>query len=296
MIGRLLVVVLTLAACPAAAQSHRHDMPSPAEPAAQTDAHADHAMPDMTVPAAPAGDAPPSVPATYADRVWGPEAMRASRARLAAEHGGARFTQLHVELAEVAVRDGRDGYRWDAEGWYGGDVDRIVVKSDGGGGFDGAVEADVQALYSRAIGPYFDLQAGIRQDLGDGRSRTYAALGIEGLAPYWLQVDATAFLSDRGEAIAEVTGLYDQRITQRLILQPRLDIDLAAQDSRVIGVGAGLSRIAAGLRLRYEVAREFAPYIGVRWDRSLGRTARYARAAGDDPDSVDVVAGLRFWF
>ncbi|MDP3675680.1 MAG: copper resistance protein B [Novosphingobium sp.] len=249
--------------------------------------------------ALPAGDAPaPAAPEpTYADRIWGRDAMVGARRTLRREHGGGTFSLIMFNLAEVQLREGRDGYRWDGEGWFGGDINRLVIKSEGSGSFgEGPDDAEVQALYSRAIGPYFNLHAGLRHDFTPNPSRTYATVGFEGLAPYWFEVEGALFLSDKGDVLGRLEGYYDQRITQRLILQPRAELNLAAQDVPENGIGAGLSDIELGLRLRYEIAREFAPYVGVSWDRKLGDTADFARAAGEDPSSTSVVLGIRAWF
>ena len=258
------------------------------------------AMPTATGGTAlPAGDAPaPAAPEpSYADRIWGRDAMVGSRRMLRSEHGGGTFSQIMFNLAEVQVREGRDGFRWDGEGWFGGDINRLVIKSEGSGSFaEGPDDAEVQALYSRAIGPYFNLQAGLRHDFTPNPSRTYATVGFEGLAPYWFEVEGALFLSNKGDVLGRLEGYYDQRITQRLILQPRAELNLAAQDVPETGIGAGLSDIELGLRLRYEIAREFAPYVGVSWDRKLGDTADFARAAGEDSSSTSVVLGIRAWF
>ena len=281
---------------PAAPDPHAgHDM-SAAKPAA--DPHAGHNM------AAPAtgdtiGTAPAPAPPTdhAADAIWGADAVAASRAALRREHGGFTGSMILFNLAEYQVRKGSDGYRWEGEGWFGGDINRFVVKTEGEGDLRGPLEAaEVQALYSRAIGPWWNLQAGVRHDIRPEPQRTYATLGIEGLAPYWFKASGALFLSNKGELLGRLEGFYDQRITQRLILQPRGELNLAAQDMPEIGVGAGLSDIEVGLRLRYEIAREFAPYVGLEWAGKVGETARLARAAGDQPSSVNYVAGIRFWF
>lgn len=284
-------------------------MPMP-QPALVENPHAGHVMgmpvasPDAPAhgsggTALPAGDAsaPAASEANYADTVWGSETMAASRRQLRREHGGGNFSQVMFNLAEYQVRDGRDGFRWDGEGWFGGDINRLVVKSEGSGGFgEGVEDAEIQALYSRAIGPYFNLQAGVRHDIMPNPSRTYATVGFEGLAPYWFEVEGALFLSDRGDLLARVEGYYDQRITQRLVLQPRAELNFAAQDVPETGTGAGLSDVELGLRLRYEVTREFAPYIGVSWDRRIGDTARYARIAGEGAGATSFVIGVRTWF
>lgn len=266
----------------------------------QPDPHAGHAMPQATGGTAlPAGNAPPppAPKADYADRFWGAEAMAASRAALRREHGGMAFSQVMIDLAEARIGAGADGYRWSGAGWFGGDINRLVVKSEGEGAFGGRLdEGEAQALYSRAVGPYFNLQAGVRQDFRAAAPRTYATIGVEGLAPYWFEIDAAAFLSTEGELTARVGAYYDQRVTQRLILQPRVELDLAAQDVPAAGIGAGLSEAELGLRLRYEIAREFAPYVGVSWRRKTGRSADYARASGEDAGGAALVLGIRAWF
>lgn len=294
-----------------------HVMPSapsaPADPhaahgakAPAADPHAGHAMPAdarpapaMTAAQLPVGDAPaPPPPADHlADAVYGAASMDRARDVLRLEHGGARLPNTMIEMLEVRPDKGPDGYAWQGEFRYGGDVDRLVLKSEGEGAFgEGLEQAEFQALYSRAIGPYFDLQAGVRQDLQPRPRRTYATVGFEGLAPYWFEVEGALFLSNKGDLSARFEGSYDLRLTQRLILQPRAEVSLAAQDAPELGIGAGLSNAEVGLRLRYEIRREFAPYVGVHYERRFGDTADFARAAGEDRDNLRVVAGLRAWF
>lgn len=245
------------------------------------------------------GDTPaPAVPGDhYADRFFDPAAMAHARHQMMREGGGGTFRQIFFNLAEYQARKGEDGYRWDGEGWFGGDVNRLTVKTEGEGGRrSGVGAAEVQALYSRAVGVYFNLQAGVRQDLGRGPDRTYATIGFEGLAPYMFEVEGALFLSDKGDLLARAEGWYDQRVTQRLILQPRIELNFAAQDVPEQRIGSGLVDAELGLRLRYEIAREFAPYVGISWEGRAGRSADYARLAGDDPTSTSFVAGIRFWF
>ncbi|MDB5690685.1 MAG: copper resistance protein, partial [Sphingomonas bacterium] len=192
---------------------------------------------------------------------------------------------------------GGDGYRWDGEAWFGGDINRIFVKSEGEAAFRNGVEtAEVQALYSRAIGPYFNLQAGVRHDFGPSPNRAYATVGFEGLAPYWFEVEGAAFLSDKGDVLGRLEGYYDQRVTQRLVVQPRAEFNLSAQDVPEDRLGAGLTSAELGLRLRYEIRRQFAPYVGVSYEAKAGRTADFARADGDDPTRTSFVTGVRIWF
>lgn len=279
---------------PAADPHAGHQMPAQAAPSA--DPHAGHAA--QTGADLPVGSAAPPAPITdaAADRVFPRDQMDRGRAILRAEHGGSRLSKTMVDVFEL--RPGDDAaYAWEAEFRYGGDIDRFVLKTEGEGDVDHRLESgEVQALWSRAVGPYFDVQAGVRQDFAP-RGRTYAVLGFEGLAPYWFDVEGALFLSSKGDVSARLEGAYDLRLTQRLILQPRAELDLSAGDVPELGVGSGLSSAELGLRLRYELGlRELAPYVGVTYERSFGRTADFARAAGEDVDEVRAVFGLRAWF
>jgi len=264
------------------------------------------AMPGMTMPgieqtgtALPAGNAPAPKPPMdhYADRFFPAGDMDRSRMQSMREQGGRTFYQVMFNLAEVQVRDGRDGYRWDGEAFVGGDINRLWLKSEGEGAFrEGLETAEIQALYAHAIGPYFNLQAGVRHDFQPSPTRTYATVGFEGLAPYMFEVEGAAFLSNKGELLGRLEGYYDQRITQRLILQPRVELNLSAQDVPQIRLGSGLTDAELGLRLRYEISRRFAPYVGISYEAKTGRTADFARADGKDPTTTSFVAGVRFWF
>ena len=235
-------------------------------------------------------------PPNAADTIWGAEAMRASREAAYDEHGNMQLFWFQGDRAELRMRDGMDGYLWDVQGYFGGDLNKFWFKSEGEGSFGEPVEqAEVQALYSRAIAPFFDLQAGVRQDL-TGPDRTHAVIGVQGLVPYMLEVDAAAFLSNKGDLTARIEAEYDQRITQRLILQPRAEVNLSAQDIAELGIGSGIDNFELGLRLRYEIAREFAPYVGIEQEWKLGGSRDYARAAGEDASVTNYVVGVRFWF
>lgn len=248
-------------------------------------------IPDGPVPAA-AGSGPPRA----ADAIWGAEAMAPARAALAKENGGQTFAKLLVDRLEYRARDGQDGYAWEGQAWYGGDIDKFALKSEGEGTFGAEAEqAELQALWSHAVGPWFDLNAGVRHDFA-GPDRTHLVLGVQGLVPYEFELDGNLFLSDNGDLTARVEAELDQRITQRLILQPRAELNFSAQDIPELGIGAGLDQAEVGLRLRYEFAREFAPYIGVSQEWRVGGSADYARSRGDDTQSTSFVAGVRFWF
>ena len=263
-------------------------------------------MPGMTMPgveqtgtALAAGNAPAPAPPMdhYADRQFASADMAKARRDMMFESGGKPFHQVMFNLAEYQARQGRDGYRFDGEAWFGGDINRLWLKSEGEGSFrEGIESAEVQALYSRAVGPYFNLQGGVRQDLGPSPKRTYATVGFEGLAPYMFEVEGALFLSTKGDLLGRLEGYYDQRITQRLILQPRVELNLAAQDVPESRLGAGLTDAELGLRLRYEIRRQFAPYVGVSYVAQTGRTADFTRAEGKDPSTTSFVAGVRLWF
>lgn len=278
----------------AAADPHAgHAMP-PVDPPA--DPHAGHAMhaPEAMAPSAP----PPAIPTDHAaDARFDPAAMARARAAFLRESGGMTFSRLLIDRAEYRPREGRDGYAWEGEGWLGGDIDRLLVKAEGEGTFGRKLEhGAAQALYARAIDPWFNLAAGVRQDFGARPKRTYATVGLEGLAPYYFELEAQAFLSTKGEAFLTLEGSYDQRITQRLILQPAAEASFSARHVPALETGAGLTSIELGLRLRYEIARAFAPYVGLHWERRFGRTADYARAHGEKAGALGVVTGVRFWF
>lgn len=250
----------------------------------------------MDIPSGPPPASAGSGPARAADAIWGVEAMRESREQLRDEQGGQTYFWFQGDRVEYRAREGSDGYLFDLQGYYGGDLDKFWFKSEGEGSFGEKIEsAEVQALYSRAIAPFFDFQAGIRQDFAP-MDRTYAVVGIQGLAPYLFEVDAAAFLSDKGDLTARVEAELDQRITQRLVLQPRVEASFSAQDVPELGIGAGLDTVEAGLRLRYHFAREFAPYIGIDQEWRIGQSADYARAEGEDSSVTNYVVGIRFWF
>lgn len=276
--------------------------PAPAPPAdphaghKMTDAHSNESAslgPDMETPPPPeAGSGPPRA----ADAIWGADAMAASRAESQQMHGDYPLLWFQADRAEMQVRDSSNGYLWDLQGYYGGTTSRFWFKSEGEGSFGKRVEdAEFQALYAKAVAPFFDLQAGIRQDTA-GPDTTYAVLGIQGLAPYMFEVDGALFFSHRGDLTARIEAELDQRITQSLILQPRAEINFAAQDVPQLGVGAGIDSLELGVRLRYEITREFAPYIGVEQSWRIGDSADFARAAGEDPSVTNFVVGVRFWF
>lgn len=217
--------------------------------------------------------------------------------QLYAHMGSQRQLSLLADRFEAYSGDGGAGWLWDADVWYGGDIHKVWLKSAGEQAFDAGDPdaAEVQLLYSRAVSPYFDLQAGLRQDSGAGPSTTHGVLGVQGLAPYFFDVDAAIFVSDDGDLTGRGEFEYELLLTPRLVAQPRLEIGLSAQDIVDRGVGSGITEVTLGLRVRYQLHRSFAPYIGIAWQRRTGGTAEFARDAGDDVERLSAVFGIRFW-
>ena len=203
------------------------------------------------------------------------------------------FTFFEVERLEHRWNDGANSVDLDAEGWIGGDSDKLWIKADVEKVIDGPFETvEVQVLYSRLIAPAWDLQTGTRYDGRPDPSRGFAVLGVKGLAPYFFEVDAAVFLSDDGDLSARIEAEYELLFTQRLIAEPRLEINVAAREERALAIGRGLNDLELGLRVRYEIVREFAPYLGLAWERKFATTADLAQ----DVDNLAFVAGVRFWF
>ena len=191
---------------------------------------------------------------------------------------------------------GQATLRLDAQAWYGGDYNKLWLKADGerNAGRLGAMRAE--ALWNRSFATYWSSQLGVRHDFGGGPSRNWAALGVQGIAPYWFDIQATAYVGPSGRLAARAEVDYDLLITQRLILQPNIEVNVYGRDDAARGIGSGVSDVEAGLRLRYEIKRQFAPYIGVSWRRKVGDTADLAKAAGEDVRETRFVAGVRIWF
>ena len=187
---------------------------------------------------------------------------------------------------------------WDVRGWVGNDFHKLYVESEGEYSLDReeVEEAGVELLYGRTIAPFWDLQAGVRHDLEPSPSRSFLALGLQGLAPLWFEVDATGYVSEDGDLSATFEAEYELLLTQRLALSPRLEAGFSFQDLPEYETWQGITDITLGCRLMYHFYREFAPYIGVTWNRKVGETAHNLDKEGEEVDSTAVVAGLRFWF
>ncbi len=214
----------------------------------------------------------------------------------------ATFGLLLFDNSEFQRAGGPNAFRWDVLGWRGGDVHRLWFKSEGRQATSSSQgsEFEVQALYGKLIAPFFDLQAGVRFDQrlrpGSAPARVYAVVGLQGLAPYRFEIEPALFLSQKGQISGRLTTTYDVLLSQRLIVQPRLETNLAVQRDEEIGIGAGLNDVEIGIRVRYETRREFAPYVGLTWKESFGGTHRLTTQEGGDPAHFVVVAGARMWF
>jgi copper resistance protein B len=203
----------------------------------------------------------------------------------------------HLLFDQLEGRFGRDSsFRWEGEGWAGTDMNRIVLKTEGTVSKGVMEEGDQELLYARPISTYFNLQGGLRYDLDSAPGRGWAAFGIEGLAPLFFHVSATGYVSDRGYLAAKLEGNYDLLLTQTLILQPQLEMNFYSKDDPARMIGAGLSDLDTGLRLRYEITRKLAPYIGMTYENKFGDTARFTRLVGEPSSDMRFSAGIKIWF
>lgn len=211
-------------------------------------------------------------------------------------HDAPWFAALLVERLEWQQHSGDDALLWDATGWIGSDSSRLWLRSEGERTSGAAGEGTLEAFWGRPVAAWWDLLAGVRRDFGPGASRSYLALGVQGLAPQWFHVEATAYAGEGGQVGAGLEVQYDWLLTQRLILGARGEALGWSDDDTPAGIGAGLASGSLGLRLRYEIRREFAPYVGIDWQGRFGDTADLARAAGERRRETSAVAGVRFWF
>lgn len=311
--GYLLVSVLL--ASPSSAQEHDHDAqamasavgtaagaPRESDPAAsgQTPAH-------LTQPATaaahqhPAADAGSTMPQVHSAQV-GTALVPGREEGLAMQDARHMSMKLHGDsvnwllLGERFERLEGGVQVWEAQGWIGRDLNKVWFKTEGQRDRAETESAELQALYSRAIAPFWDLQVGLRHDGGLGADRSYAVLGLQGLAPYWFELDVATFLSEQGKASARLEAEYELRFSQRLLLQPRLELNYSFADDAAAGIGQGFSETSFGLRLRYELRREFAPYLGLEWTRAHGGTARLLTARDERREALRLLLGLRLWY
>lgn len=237
-----------------------------------------------------------SPPWSQADAYWGADAMATARRAVQSASGAAPQLFLMADRFEGRFSGGDEVVLWDAQGWYGYDINKLWVKSEGEWLVGERVEdAELQALWSRAISSFWDVQAGIRFDAKPD-TRFHAVVGMQGLARQWLEIDAAAFLSDKGDLTTRIEAEYELHLTQRLILQPRAEFELSTRDIPERDVGAWAPSINLGARLRYELIREIAPYVGVEWQKAFGETGNRIEADGGDDDAPVFVLGIRSWF
>ncbi|HZH44017.1 MAG TPA: copper resistance protein B [Lysobacter sp.] len=286
----------------AATDAHDHAAPPTATANADAEAHPGHAhgakapSPAPTDPHAQhrhgaGSDVPrePIPPLTDAERAAAFPDVGGHAA-----HDHATFADLLVDRLETSD-DGERPFAWEATGWYGGDLHRAWLRTEGEREH-GGTEASIELLYGRAVARWWDTVAGVRHEAGEGPSRTWAAFGVQGLAPYKFEVEATVYVGSGGRTAARLEAEYDTLITNRWIVQWQAEATLYGRDDTARGIGSGLSTLEAGARLRYEASRRIAPYLGVQWERAYGRTADLRRATHEGVDDVRVVAGVRLWF
>jgi copper resistance protein B len=259
---------------------------------AQGNEHAGHAVHDAAMEAMDHDETPstPRDPHAYAG------GYDFSQFPMRHESAALRVGLLRFDRLEWVRNDDDTAIVYDLQAWYGGDHDRAVVKAEGDID-DGTLEdARTELFWSRAIAAFWDAQIGLRHDGGKDPSRTWLAAGVQGLAPYWFDLDVTAYVGEQRRTALSLEAEYELLVTQKLIFQPRFEANLYGKRDEQRGLGSGLADISAGLRLRYEFRREFAPYVGIEWAGKYGGTADFARAAGLDTRETRAVAGIRFWF
>ena len=275
--SRVLPLLLVFAALPVHAQ-HEHHQPSP-----------------QPVPA----EKPSPAPASGL-----PEPTAAERAA-AFPDLGAMDMRDHMQedplIATLLVdqfewQDDDAGLGWNLRGWIGKSDGRVWMRSEGERRDGSTADGNVELLWGRPTGPWWDAVVGVRHDFGEGPARDWLALGVQGIAPYKFEVEATAYIGTSGRSAARIEAGYELLLTNRLILQPQVEVNLHGRNDPERGIGAGLSTAEAGLRLRYEFTRQFAPYIGVVHERAFGNTAALRRDEREAVDDTQVVAGIRLWF
>ncbi len=218
-----------------------------------------------------------------------------SGARAAVEDDPTLFKFMLDEL-EIRDEDSGQPLVWEVQGWVGKDLRKFWFKFEGER-LDGSTEeSEIQALYSTAIDPFWDLQLGWRHDSQPGPVQDWAVIGVQGLAPYLFEVDLAFFVTESGDSALRLEVEYELLLSQRLILSPEIEVNLYGQNDADRSIGSGLSDAEAGLRLRYEIRRELAPYIGINWRKLFGNSADFARDEGESTDDLSLVLGVRIWF
>ncbi|WP_315902969.1 copper resistance protein B [Pseudomonas veronii] len=251
----------------------------------------DHSQMQGMKPAAPQQSRTPIPALTDADRAAVFESHAGHQM-----HDSAINSFFLIDQLEWQDADKGSALRWEANGWIGGDTDRLWLRTEGERTNGVTESAELQALWGHAVSPWWDVVSGVRQDFKPGAPQTWAALGLQGMALYDFETQATAYLGEAGQTALRLKGDYDILLTNRLILQPTAEINLYGKNDPQRATGSGLSDTEVGLRLRYEIRREFAPYIGVTWNRAYGKTADYRLEEGEDQSDTRFVVGVRMWF
>jgi copper resistance protein B len=257
-------------------------------------AHAGHGDSEPVASAAPADARDPDA---YSDGYRlgsGPYAIEAPPPMMSDEH---HFSSVLLDRLEWAHAGGDNVASYDAQAWFGGTYDRLVIKGEGEAARGRMKDARTELLWGHAISAFWDTQLGLRNDAGSGLpARNWLAFGVQGLAPYWFEVEATGYVSPSGRTAVRLAASYDLLLTQRLIVQPRVEANFYGRRDPEWEVGSGLSNATVGVRLRYELTRQFAPYIGVERQQHIGNAASMITAAGGRTGETRFVAGVRLWF
>jgi copper resistance protein B len=235
---------------------------------------------------------PPDAPQSHVDHDMSYREM----AELMGMDDRAKYGKVMLDRAEWIGTDGSDTFEWDAGAWYGGDFHKGWIEAEGERAGGVTHESRLEAGWERIVSAWWSVRAGARLDGGEGPSRGWAGFGIAGLAPGFIEMEAMVYLGEGGRSALRLTSERDLLITQRLVLQPSVELDVYGEDDPARLVGAGLDSLEVGLRLRYEWRREVAPYIGARWSAHFGDSADLRRAAGEDPRELSWLAGVRAWF
>lgn len=285
----VVAAVLLVSASAAFAQT---GTPAPVDP------HAGHAVAPPVAKPADSLPADPQVPVTPIPAVTDRDRAAAFPQDLDghAVHDGAVQYMVLFDQLEWQSDGLTSGLSWDTKTWIGTDLNRVWLRSEGESADGGIEDAEAHALYGRSFARWWDVVVGVRQDFRPGPSQTWAAIGIQGLAPQWFEVEATLYVGESAATLARFEAEYEVLLTNRLMLQPLIEVNLFGKALPERGIGAGLSALETGLRLRYEMRRELAPYVGLVWHRKFFGTADQARAAGDSVGGWRAVTGVRLWF
>lgn len=203
---------------------------------------------------------------------------------------------LLMDQLEQRQADEGDFTTWDLGGWLGNDEHRLWLRSEGERSNQGTQSAELSLLYGRPLARWWDGVIGLRQNFKPGPSQTFLAFGLQGLAPYWFELEATAYLGESGQLEGRIEAEYELLLSNRVILQPLIELEASSESDRLRGTASGMNKLETGLRLRYEIRREFAPYVGVAWERNLGKAARWARDRGESVSETTWLLGIRFWY